>query len=212
MDMKDALSFELVFNIILLPTLIAFDQTQDQPEESSVPDPVVDGRVDWSQTFAGTEQPNEAYSLVMKKNKVYEKINKRSRQKRQLVNQQPQHLAISELGSRERDTEGPHEYEDIDVLPPSDVLKQNQETVNEQMDGRVDWSQTFAGIEQPNEAYSLVMKKNKAYERVKKQSQQERPHHPVTSQMVLPVRGVTELEGPHEYEEIVPRDGVSVAT
>ena len=69
------------------------------------------------------------------------------------------------------------------------------------VDGRVDWSQTFAGIEQPNEAYSLVMKKNKAYEKVNKRSRQERPPHPVA-----------ELEGPHEYEEIVPRDGVSVAT
>ena len=181
--------------------LLAFDLTQDQPHESSVP--VVDGRVDWSQTFAGIEQPNEAYSLV-----------KQSRHKRQIVNQQPQHPAVSGLESGETVTEGPHEYED--VLPPSDVPKQrqeNQQTVDEQMDGRVDWSQTFAEIE-PNEAYSLVMKKNKAYERVNKQSRQSRqlanqqPHYSATSQLVS--EGVTELEpaGPHEYEEIGPREGV----
>ena len=167
--------------------LLAFDLSQDQPRESSVP--VVDGRVDWSQTFAGIEQPNEAYSLV----------------KQSQHNQQPQHPAVSGLESGETVTEGPHEYED--VLPPSDVSKQrqtNQQTVDEQMDCRVDWSQTFAGME-PN---SLVMKKNKAYEIVNEQSRQRRqlanqqPHHSATSQLVS--EGVTELEEPHEYEEIRP--------
>ena len=34
--------------------------------------------------------------------------------------------------------------------------------------GRVDWSSTFAGIEQPNEAYAPVLKRNIAYEQTKK--------------------------------------------
>ncbi len=35
-------------------------------------------------------------------------------------------------------------------------------------DGRVDWSSTFTGIEQPNEAYAPVLTKNIAYEQTKK--------------------------------------------
>ncbi len=39
-------------------------------------------------------------------------------------------------------------------------------------DGRVDWSSTFPGIEQPNEAYAPVLKKNIAYEQTKKPRRQ----------------------------------------
>ena len=72
--------------------LLAFELAQDQQKESSVP--VVDGRVDWSQTFAGIEQPNEAYSLVTKKNPSYEKSKRKRRNQRTFnIQLQPPQLA-----------------------------------------------------------------------------------------------------------------------
>ena len=84
--------------------LLAFHLTQDQPHESSAP--VVDGRVDWSQTFAGIEQPNEAYSLVTKKNPSYEKPSKRKRRNQctfDIRSQPPQLASIAESTQSRRD-------------------------------------------------------------------------------------------------------------
>ena len=115
----------LYFNL-LLPPLLAFDLTQDQPHESSVP--VVDGRVDWSQTFAGIEQPNEAYSLVTKKNPSYEKPSKRKRRNQRTFNiqsQPPQLASIAESTHSRRDyvntvTQGSEDYCQYENVLPQD--------------------------------------------------------------------------------------------
>ena len=77
-----------------------------------------------------------------------------------------------------------------DLAPPH-----NESTVS---DDRVDWSKTFPGIEQPNEAYSLVLNKNIAYEQTKKPQRQrdkKRHRHPPTT------KGSTET-AKMQYENI----------
>ena len=72
-------------------------------------------------------------------------------------------------------------------------------------DGRVDWSSTLAGIEQPNEAYAIseMLKKNIAYEQTKTPSQRQRMDD-------SPVLTVTEggeyedIQPVHQYEEVLP--------
>ena len=62
--------------------------------------------MDWSQTFAGIEQPNEAYSLVMKKNPSYEKPSKRKRRNQRtfdIRSQSPQLAIIAEATQSGRD-------------------------------------------------------------------------------------------------------------
>ncbi len=66
----------------------------------------------------------------------------------------------------------------------------------------VDWSSTFAGIEQPNEAYATVLKKNIAYEQIKK-PQGLRIND---SQAPATTEGDYEsIEPDHEYEEVLPQ-------
>ena len=62
--------------------------------------------MDWSQTFAGIEQPNEAYSLVTKKNPSYENPSKRKRRNQHTFNiqsQPPQLASIAESTQSRRD-------------------------------------------------------------------------------------------------------------
>ena len=62
--------------------------------------------MDWSQTFAGIEQPNEAYFLVTKKNPSYEKPSKRKRRNQRTFNiqsQPPQLASIAESSQSHRD-------------------------------------------------------------------------------------------------------------
>ena len=62
--------------------------------------------MDWSQTFAGIEQPNEAYSLVTKKNPSYEKPSKSKRRNQRTFNiqlQPPQLASIAESTQSGRD-------------------------------------------------------------------------------------------------------------
>ena len=49
---------------------------------------------------------------------------------------------------------------------------------------RVDWSETFPGIEQPNEAYSVVLNKNIAYEQTQRAQRQRDSgsHNPTPSE------------------------------
>ena len=94
--------------------LLTSEHSLDLSQEFTLP--VVDGRVDWSQTFAGIEQPNEAYSLVLKKNEAYENTRRQRNRQRVLVNQQPQPSLTSPLVLGERTTEEQHQYEQ--VLPP----------------------------------------------------------------------------------------------
>ncbi len=69
-------------------------------------------------------------------------------------------------------------------------------------DGRVDWSSTFAGIEQPNEAYAPILKKNIAYEQTNKPRRQ-RIHD---SQAPATTEGEYEsIEPVHEYEDALPQ-------
>ncbi len=65
----------------------------------------------------------------------------------------------------------------------------------------MDWSSTFAGIEQPNEAYAPVLK-NIAYEQTKKLRQQRIDD----SQAPVATEGVYEsIEPVHEYEDVLPK-------
>ena len=70
---------------------------------------------------------------------------------------------------------------------------------------RVDWSKTFPGIEQPNEAYSLVLNKNIAYEQTKKPQRQRDggSHNPPPSEG----NGgeYEDIEPVPEYEEVLPQ-------
>ena len=62
--------------------------------------------MDWSQTFAGIEQPNEAYSLVLKKNPSYENPSKRKKRNQRTFNirsQPPQLASIAEATHSRRD-------------------------------------------------------------------------------------------------------------
>ena len=72
-------------------------------------------------------------------------------------------------------------------------------------DGRVDWSSTLAGIEQPNEAYAIseMLKKNIAYEQTKTPVQRQRmDDSPV---LTITVGGEYEnIQPVHEYEEVLP--------
>ena len=75
-------------------------------------------------------------------------------------------------------------------------------------DGRVDWSSTFAGIEQPNEAYATVLMKNIAYEQIKK----PRGQRIDDSQAPVAAEGEYEsIEPVHQYEEVLPQGKASRA-
>ena len=75
----------------------------------------------------------------------------------------------------------------------------------QESNGRVDWSSTLAGIEQPNEAYAIseMLKKNIAYEQTKTPVQRQRMDN-------TPVQTVTEggehenIQPAHQYEEVIP--------
>ena len=61
---------------------------------------------------------------------------------------------------------------------------------------------------QSNEAYSFVTKKNEAYEKVNKRRQRNRQtanQQPAAGQLVF---AETVTEGPHEYEDVLPRGSV----
>ncbi len=67
----------------------------------------------------------------------------------------------------------------------------------------MDWSSTFAGIEQPNEAYAPVLKRNIAYEQTKK----PRRLRIDDSQAPAATEGEYEsIEPVHEYEECCLRE------
>ncbi|XP_064387485.1 uncharacterized protein LOC135335828 isoform X2 [Halichondria panicea] len=69
-------------------------------------------------------------------------------------------------------------------------------------DGRVDWSSTLPGIEQPNEAYAPVLNKNIAYE------QTRIPRHNEHTTTIVPTVVAMEdgnTEPSHEYEEVLPQ-------
>ncbi len=75
-------------------------------------------------------------------------------------------------------------------------------------DGRVDWSSTFAGIEQPNEAYAPVLTRNIAYEQMKK----PRGQRIDDSQALATTEGQYEsIEPVHEYEDVLPQGKASRA-
>ncbi|XP_064391238.1 uncharacterized protein LOC135339045 isoform X2 [Halichondria panicea] len=87
--------------------------------------------------------------------------------------------------------------------------RQNEVEVPES-DGRVDWSSTFAGIEQPNEAYASVLKlkKNIAYEQTKK----PRGQRIDDSQASATTEGHYEsIEPVHVYEDVLPQGKASHA-
>ncbi len=67
-------------------------------------------------------------------------------------------------------------------------------------DGQVDWCSTFPGIEQPNEAYAPVLKKNIAYEQTKKPRRQriDGSQAPATTEY-------ESIEPVHEYEDVLPK-------
>ncbi len=66
-------------------------------------------------------------------------------------------------------------------------------------DGRVDWSSTFAGIEQPNKAYAPVLTRNIAYE----QTNKPRGQRIDDSQAPSATEGHYEnIEPVHEYEDV----------
>ena len=84
---------------------------------------------------------------------------------------------------------------------PSQVLSENTA-----LDDRVDWSKTFPGIEQPNEAYSVVLNKNIAYEQTQRAQRQRDSgsHNPTPSERN---EGEYEdIEPVHQYEEVLPQD------
>ncbi len=64
------------------------------------------------------------------------------------------------------------------------------------------WCSTFPGIEQPNEAYAPVLKKNIAYEQTKK----PRGQRIDDSQAPATTEGEYEIIEPvHEYEDVLPK-------
>ena len=72
--------------------------------------------------------------------------------------------------------------------------------------GRVDWSSTFAGIEQPNEAYAPVLKRNIAYEQTKKPWGQRIDD----SQAPAITEGeYASIEPVHVYEDVLPQGKAS---
>ena len=72
----------------------------------------------------------------------------------------------------------------------------------------MDWSSTFAGIEQPNEAYASVLKKNITYEQTKKPRRQRIDD----SQAPAATEGEYEsIEPVHEYEDVLPQGKASCA-
>ncbi|XP_064391453.1 uncharacterized protein LOC135339303 [Halichondria panicea] len=72
--------------------------------------------------------------------------------------------------------------------------------------GRVDWSSTFAGIEQPNEAYAPVLKRNIAYEQTKKPWGQriDDSQAPATTEGEY-----ASIEPVHVYEDVLPQGKAS---
>ncbi len=67
----------------------------------------------------------------------------------------------------------------------------------------MDWSSTFPGIEQPNKAYSpvLKLKKNIAYEQTEKGQRID------DSQALATTEGEYEsIEPVHEYEDVLPQE------
>ncbi|XP_064391481.1 uncharacterized protein LOC135339333 isoform X2 [Halichondria panicea] len=75
-------------------------------------------------------------------------------------------------------------------------------------DGIVDWSSTFAGIEQPNEAYAPVLKRKIAHEQTKK----PRGQRVDDSQAPATTEGEYEsIEPVHEYEDVLPQGKASRA-
>ncbi|XP_064382484.1 uncharacterized protein LOC135331304 isoform X2 [Halichondria panicea] len=88
--------------------------------------------------------------------------------------------------------------------------KRNEVEVPES-DGRVDWSSTFAGIEQPNEAYALVLKKNITYEQ-NEQTKKPRRQRIDDSQAPAATEGEYEsIEPVHWYEDVLPQGKASRA-
>ncbi len=87
------------------------------------------------------------------------------------------------------------------------IVKRKQSRYTES-DGRVDWSSTFAGIEQPNEAYAPVLKKNIAYEQTKKPRGQriDDSQAPATTEGDYAI-----IEPVHEYEDVLPQGKASPA-
>ncbi len=72
----------------------------------------------------------------------------------------------------------------------------------------MDWSSTFAGIEQPNEAYASVLKNNIAYGQIKKPQGQRIDD----SQAPATTEGEYEIIEPvHVYEDVLPRGKASRA-
>ncbi len=73
----------------------------------------------------------------------------------------------------------------------------------------MDWSSTFAGIEQPNEAYASVLKlkKNIAYEQTKKLQGQRIDD----SQAPATTGEYESIEQVHEYEDVLPQGKASRA-
>ncbi|XP_064391360.1 uncharacterized protein LOC135339139 isoform X2 [Halichondria panicea] len=85
--------------------------------------------------------------------------------------------------------------------------RQNEVEVPES-DRRVDWSSTFAEIEQPNEAYAPVLKRNIAYEQTKK----PRGQRVNDSQAPATTEGEYEsIEPVHVYEDVLPQGKASRA-
>ena len=73
----------------------------------------------------------------------------------------------------------------------------------------MDWSSTFAGIEQPNEAYASVLKRNIAYEQTEKPRGQriDDSQAPATT-----TEGEYEsIEPVHVYEDVLPQGKASRA-
>ncbi len=70
----------------------------------------------------------------------------------------------------------------------------------------MDWSSTFAGIEQPNEAYAPVLKRNITYEQVKKPRGQwiDGSQAPATTEGEYEI-----IEPVHVYEDVLPQGKAS---
>ncbi len=72
----------------------------------------------------------------------------------------------------------------------------------------MDWSSTFAGIEQPNQAYASVLKRNIAYEQTKKPQGQRIDD----SQAPATTEGEYEsIEPVHVYKDVLPQGKASRA-
>ncbi len=72
----------------------------------------------------------------------------------------------------------------------------------------MDWSSTFAGIEQPNESYASVLKNNIAYGQIKKPQGQRIDD----SQAPATLEGEYEIIEPvHVYEDVLPQGKASRA-